>query len=123
MAREPESACCASSGSAPSLRGPEPLAACPLAPSAPAAPAAAPAIAPAVPAVATPAAMLAARPGLRLAHRAARYPAKPGTPTVAASTVFWRAELPALARLTSAWSREPITPYPTAENRWLNGLR
>src|SRR5215468_9594623 len=126
LAREPEPACCESSGPAPSPRGPEPLAAWPLAPSeppAPAAPAAAPATAPAVPPVATPAARLAACPGLRLAHRAARYPAYPGTPTVAASTVFWRAVLPALARLASACSREPITPYPTAENRWLNGLR
>src|SRR5215468_11129752 len=74
LAREPEPACCASSGSAPSLRGPEPLAVCPPDPLDPSAPpaAAAPASAPAGPAVAAPAARLAACPGLRRAHRAAR---------------------------------------------------
>src|SRR6266702_4554282 len=90
----------------------------------PAAPtAAAPASDPAAPAVATCAARPAACAGFRRAHRATRYAANPGTPTVAASTVLRAAVLPARASARSARSREPITPYPTAENRWTNGLR
>ena len=66
------------------------------------------AAAPAPPAAA--AAIPAAWAGFRLAHRAARYAAKPGTPTVAASTVFRRARLPAWASPASARSREPTMP-------------
>jgi hypothetical protein len=66
--------------------------------------------------------MLAACAGLRLAHRAARYAETPGTPTVAASSVFRRAVLPAWASPASARSREPTMPYPTAENRCTNGF-
>jgi hypothetical protein len=72
--------------------------------------AAAPAAADAAPAVATCAVTLAAWAGLRRAQRATRYAAKPGTATVAASTVLRTPLLAARESWVSAASREPIMP-------------
>ncbi len=76
------------------------------APAAASADAAVPAATPA----AEPAAIAVAWPGFLRAHRAARWPATPGTAAVAASSVDRRKVDPASRRLYSARSCEPIVP-------------
>src|SRR5262249_48228623 len=105
----------------PAGRAPAPL----CSPAAPP-PARAPARGP-TPAVRAADAALRASPaawaGLRRAHLATRYPAKPGTASVAASLVFARAVAAARLRPASARSVAPSAPYPTAANRCWNGFR